>query len=166
MSWFYDTFLPSLLERAGTNHAMWLTRKQTEICTRYMEKHTVRLAEFQGDYTSHDYYTVKWGERDVHLSYSKLNGCGTISFSFNKAELEAHQKEVEAEKERIEAERLERIKRNPERLQKAINKARAAYEDAVRYLEENIEDEMDEECIRLSRELVDECKAKLDKLTN
>lgn len=164
MSWFYDTFLPSLLEKAGTNHAMWLTRKQTEICTRYMEKHTVRLAEFQGDYTSHDYYTIKWGERDVHLSYSKLNGCGTISFSFNKVELEAHQKEVKAEKERIEAERLERIKRNPERLQKAIDKAVAAYENAVIDLEEDIADGMSEEYITYSREWVDICKAKLDKL--
>lgn len=32
MSWFYDTFLPSLLERAGTNKGMWLSRKQTAIC--------------------------------------------------------------------------------------------------------------------------------------
>ena len=32
MNWFYDTFLPSLLERAGTNKGMWLSRKQTAIC--------------------------------------------------------------------------------------------------------------------------------------
>lgn len=40
MNWFYDTFLPSLLERAGTNKGMWLSRKQTAICIEKMEKHT------------------------------------------------------------------------------------------------------------------------------
>ena len=45
MNWFYDTFLPSLLERAGTNKGMWLSRKQTAICIEKMEKHTTMVAQ-------------------------------------------------------------------------------------------------------------------------
>ena len=55
MNWFYDTFLPSLLERAGTNKGMWLSRKQTAICIEKMEKHTTMVAQFQGDYYRHNY---------------------------------------------------------------------------------------------------------------
>lgn len=57
MSWFYDTFLPSLLERAGTNNGMWLSRKQTAICIKKMEKHTAMVPQFQGDYCRHNYYS-------------------------------------------------------------------------------------------------------------
>lgn len=56
MNWFYDTFLPSLLERAGTNKGMWLSRKQTAICIEKMEKHTTMVAQFQGDYYRHNYH--------------------------------------------------------------------------------------------------------------
>lgn len=45
MSWFDDTFLPSLFERFG-RETHWLTRKQTAICTRYMERHTVMVDQF------------------------------------------------------------------------------------------------------------------------
>lgn len=80
MNWFYDTFLPSLLERAGTNKGMWLSRKQTAICIEKMEKHTTMVAQFQGDYYRHNYYTLEWSGRKVFLNYSKLNGCGQITF--------------------------------------------------------------------------------------
>lgn len=55
MSWFYDTFLPSLLERAGTNKGMWLSRKQTAICIEKMEQHTTMVPQLQGDYCRHNY---------------------------------------------------------------------------------------------------------------
>ena len=51
MSWFDDTFLPSLFERFG-RETHWLTRKQTAICTRYMERHTVMVDQFQGPDTT------------------------------------------------------------------------------------------------------------------
>ena len=30
--WFNGVFVPSLFERAGVNHLMWLSAKQTQIC--------------------------------------------------------------------------------------------------------------------------------------
>ena len=108
MNWFYDTFLPSLLERAGTNKGMWLSRKQTAICIEKMEQHTTMVPQFQGDYCRHNYYTMEWNGRHVFLNYSKLNGCGQITFRFNAAEAEEASRR-RAEEERREAEeRMER----------------------------------------------------------
>ena len=104
MAWFYETFLPSLFARAGAEKGMWLSRRQTEVCTQYMEKHTVRNEDFYGDRTTHLYYTAKWGERDVRLSYSKLNGCGMITFSYNKEEREEATRAAQEERERSERE--------------------------------------------------------------
>lgn len=36
MAWFYDTFLPSLFERAGAGGTVNLTVKQSDVCKRYM----------------------------------------------------------------------------------------------------------------------------------
>ncbi len=108
MSWFYDTFLPSLLERAGTNKGMWLSRKQTAICIERMEVHTVMVPQFQGDYCRHNYYTMEWNGRHVHLNYSKLNGCGQITFGFNAAEAEEASRRHAEEQQREAEERMER----------------------------------------------------------
>ena len=119
--WFYDTFLPSLFERAG-HKSMWLTKKQTGVCVQYMEKHTVTLNDYQGFSGKHLYYTCEWNGRKVTLQYSKLNGCGTITFSYNAEEVAEAEKERVRERERIESDRIARIKRNPERLEKEINR--------------------------------------------
>lgn len=134
--WFYDVFLASLFERASTNKSIWLTQKQTAICVENMEKHTIRQAQFQGDYTSHNYFTCEWRGRRVNLQYSKLNGCGTIEFSLNDEEIsEAHAK-IEAEKITIEQERIQRIKKNPERLQVHISRA----QDTISKLENELKE--------------------------
>jgi hypothetical protein len=163
MAWFYDSFLPSLFERAGTEKGMWLSRKQTDVCTRYMEKHSVLHAQFQGDYTKHLYYTAKWGERDVHLSYSKLNGCGMISFSLNKAEREEGRRAAQEERERIERERIERIKRNPERLAKIIATATAKLENAIADYEADKADGEDYETLQDDLEWIEHCRSELAK---
>lgn len=108
MSWFYDTFLPSLLERAGTNHGMWLSRKQTAICIEKMQVHTVMVLQFQGDYFRHNYYTMEWNGRHVSLNYSKLNGCGQITFGFTVEEAEESSRKYAMEKQREAEERMER----------------------------------------------------------
>ena len=66
MSWFYDTFLPSLLERAGTNKGMWLSRKQTAICIEKMEQHTTMVPQLQGDIAA--------------ITITRWNGTGGTSF--------------------------------------------------------------------------------------
>lgn len=121
--WFYDTFLHSIFERCkDRGKEMWLSQKQTTICTQNMELKQVRFdLDGYGSKGTHNNYFCDWNGRRVVLSYSKKNGCGFISFGMTKAEEEAHIAEVEAERQRAEAERIERIKRDPERLAKRIS---------------------------------------------
>ena len=163
MAWFYDTFLPSLFARAGAEKGMWLSRKQTDVCTRYMEKHTARYEQFQGDYTNHLYYTCKWGERDVHLSYSKLNGCGMITFSYNKAEREEAAMAAQEERERIERERIERAKRHPERLAKIIADLTKSLENAIAEYDYDVADGMDTDQLTYDLERIENFRAELAK---
>ena len=114
MAWFYDTFLPSLFSRARTSHGLWLSQKQTAICTRYMEQHTAR--DYENGWTRL-YYTATWDGRSVHMSYSKRNSCGMISFSQNAAEI--------AEQEKVNA--LERAAREKERARRMLEKRPEKY---------------------------------------
>ena len=148
MSWFYDTFLPSLLERAGTNKGMWLSRKQTAICIEQMEVHTVMVPQFQGDYYRHNYYTMEWNGRNVHLDYSKLNGCGRITFGFTAAEAEEATRRRAEEKQQEDAERMERKRKwtawarenAPEKLEQRIHRHRAKIADLQEALKDILED--------------------------
>ncbi len=83
--WFNDVFLVSLYKRAGLNNTLWLTQKQTAICCQYMTEKTVIIEEQFGQYR-HTNYTYNWDGREVFLSYSKKNGCGTITFYPNDSE--------------------------------------------------------------------------------
>jgi len=84
--WFENVFLQSLYNI--TRHSeKWLTAKQTAICTQYMERRTARIDTATG-YHNHDNYTYTWNGREVVLSYSKKNGCGTIWFGYNAEEQE------------------------------------------------------------------------------
>lgn len=162
MGWFYDTFLPSLFARAGAEKGMWLSKKQTDVCTRYMEKHSVLHAQFQGDYTTHLYYTCKWGERDVHLSYSKLNGCGKITFSFDNAEREESTRAAQEERERIERERIALLKRHPERLAKVIADLKTSLENAIADYDDDLADGL-EDRLAFDLERIENLRAELAK---
>lgn len=83
--WFEETFLTSLMERAGLNNPIWLTVKQTSICCQYMVSETV---VFENGFARqrHTNYTYTWNGRKVVLSYSQKNGCGTITFYPNNSE--------------------------------------------------------------------------------
>lgn len=148
MNWFYDTFLPSLLERAGTNKGMWLSRKQTAICIEKMEKHTTMVAQFQGDYYRHNYYTLEWSGRKVFLNYSKLNGCGQITFGFTPAEAEDAGRRHAEEKRQEAEERMERKRKwaawarenAPEKLEQRIRRYRAKIADLQEALEDILAD--------------------------
>ena len=163
MAWFYETFLPSLFERAGAEKGMWLSQKQTAVCTKYMEKHSVRTDEFFGDRNTHLYYTAKWGERDVQLSYSKLNGCGMITFSYNKAEREEATRAAQEERERIERERIARVKRHPERLAKIISELQHNLENAIALYDGDIADGMDSDTLKYDLERIENFRAELAK---
>ena len=141
---------------------MWLSQKQTSVCTQYMEKHTARNEDFYGDRTTHLYYTAKWGERDVRLSYSKLNGCGMITFSYNKAEREEATRAAQEERERIERERIELLKRHPERLAKVIADLKTDLENAIADYDDDIADGL-EDRLKFDLERIENFRAELAK---
>lgn len=162
--WFYDTFLPSLFDRAG-HKSMWLTKKQTGVCVQYMEKHTVTVNDYQGFSGKHLYYTCKWNGRSVSLQYSKLNGCGTITFSYNAEESAEAERERAEERERIRIDRIARIKKNPERLEKEINRLMnelARWEEEYKY---DIEDG-EEEYAKMDLSKIADIKEQLLELRN
>lgn len=144
MNWFYDTFLPSLLERAGTNHGMWLSQKQTAICIDKMARHSIEVPQSQGYSFRHDYYTMEWNGRHVDLNYSKLNGCGQITFGFTAVEAEEAGRRRAQEKRQEEVERMERKRKwtmwarenAPEKLAQRI----ARYQSLIADLTEAVED--------------------------
>lgn len=83
--WFEYVFLPSLFERAGLNNPTWLTAKQTNICCQYMAAEVV-IVENRFTRHKHTNYTYTWEGREIILSYSQKNGCGTITFYPNSSE--------------------------------------------------------------------------------
>ena len=160
--WFSETFLPSLFARTGAGKSMWLTQKQTAVCVGNMEKHLARTLEFQGDSTSHLWFSCEWNGRTVRLNYSKLNKCGSIEFSFSEEELAINRENNRKERERIENERLERIKRNPERLKKHVEILEKEIEE---YSEKLSWDDNEPDEIEFYASKISEAKAKLAKLT-
>lgn len=121
--WFYNTFLPSIYDRCkDKSREMWLSQKQTSICTQNMacEQHRFDPDGYGVRYT-HNNYVCNWDGRRVVLSYSKKNGCGFISFGASKEEIDELAVKAEAERIVREAERIKAIKGNPERLEKRVS---------------------------------------------
>lgn len=75
---FYDEFLPSIF-KDGRND-IWLTRRQTAVCTRYMQPGTQVYQNSVGDYSNHTYYICDWRGKSVRMEYSKRNQCGKIFY--------------------------------------------------------------------------------------
>lgn len=138
--WFEDVFLQSIFNNVGTNSEKWLTTKQTAVCTQYMQRHTERIETADG-YQNHDNYTYTWNGREVWLSYSKKNGCGTIWFGLNAEEQEQSQIDNEAEKrQKIIETAQRRLKRSPERYHATIDKMKAKIKSYQQEIEESKEE--------------------------
>ena len=163
--WFADTFLQSLHDRNGTR-ATWLTRAQTRICTENMEKHTIRIAQFQGDPMRHDNYTCTWNGREVWLSYSKLNGCGVLTIGNNSKEQEQNRLEEQKRLEQVKADRIVNIRNNPERCAKHIKRAEQAIENAQKEIDELISynDPEDDSEIAYHRSIIEKANKTLEEL--
>jgi DNA repair exonuclease SbcCD ATPase subunit len=137
--WFEDAFLQSIFDRIG-HDTRWLTAKQTSICTQYMERRTARIETATG-YNNHDNYVYNWNGREVVLSYSKKNGCGTIWFGLNDEEQKQAQIENEAEKRQQIIETAQRrMKRSPERYYATIEKMKAKIKSYQQEIEESKEE--------------------------
>lgn len=163
--WFSEVFLSSIFERCGKRREMWLTQKQTAVCTSNMEMRQTRYdADGYGTMHTHLWYECEWQGRRVSLSYSKKNGCGYISFEMNAEEQAEHLAKIEAEKQKAEAERIARIKADPERLAKRISFYAMKIETAKANLQAALE-EGDQDDAEWYGEKVAEYEAKLAKYT-
>lgn len=140
MKWFDTTFLPSLFEKAGIGKSLWLSQKQTAICVKYMEQHTVCSCDEVGNICRHLNYTCIWQDRDVILSYSKLNGCGTISFGFNTAEKLENEKAAEKAEWEREYDLISRqYRRRREKFDKKYNDCLQFMQEIEEYIAEDRE---------------------------
>ena len=156
--WFNDIFLPSLFDRAGANNPIWLTAKQTAVCTANMKKNDVRYHS-QFGFESHSFFTAEWNGRKVRLDFSKLNGCGTIFFSLNESEQEEASKKA---KEHNEQRRVERLRvmftKHPQRFNEKLEKLQRELEEMKA---DNLEDINDglitrEEADKYEQEIIDD----------
>lgn len=144
MGWFDETFLQSLFDRAGANHSMWLTQKQTAVCCRNMQEKRIRNLNEYGDGETHLRYSTRWNGRDVRLEYSKLNKCGAITFSMTEQEAAEQDRKNRAEQEEYEAQRLKRrLERRPEKfyseLEELKNDLLTAKDEREWMIEERLE---------------------------
>lgn len=128
-TWFNDTFLPSLFQRAGVNKEMWLTVKQTRVCLDHMSRSTAANDNGFGISRVNSHSCI-WNGRTVTL-FVASNHASRIYFGTNAAERQEIEK-AERQKEDERAERHYRMlaRKYPERYEQELAKA---IEDAKAY---------------------------------
>ena len=143
--WFDEVFLPSLFEyvqkTVGLCKNCKISDKQFNICRQNMEEHNSYDVSYG---TPHTYYSYVWNDRNVIVTRHNNN---YISFSFNSAETAQARKEEDAERQAEKMAMLERIKQNPERLEKSLAKKLAKLEKLQNELSEAIDDEEESDII-------------------
>lgn len=152
--WFNDVFLPSIFERCGSCKSLWLSQKQTAVCVDNMKKRV--CTESDGVYTYRHYnFVCEWSGRSVVLSYSKKNGCGSISFGMSEEERKQAEKEREEEKKQLELKTIERTKKRPERLKNIIESLQKKQDDLL--FELSFDDNTNDDIEFFTKEL-NECR--------
>jgi hypothetical protein len=153
--WFEEAFLPSLFQRTGINSGLWLTQRQTAICAENMICHSVRDRDTFGDMCSRLYYDCRWNGREVMMQYSKLNGCGMISFGMDAAETQEQERKNQQERDSNEIKHLKRrFERHPEKF----------FEDMQAVIEEIAETECELNEHSISERFVIRCQQDLSEL--
>lgn len=155
--WFNKVFLPSLFEYAkktvGLCKNCKISDKQFNICRQNMEEHNSYDVSYDTPYT---YYSYVWDNRNVIVTRHNNN---YISFSCNSAEAAQARQEEEAEKQAEKMAMLERVKQNPERLQKSLSKKLEKLQKLQNELQEAIDDDED-------LDIIDCIKDDISKLQN
>lgn len=174
--WFNGVFVPSLFERAGVNHLMWLSAKQTQICVENFDScKTVKVESECGMFYRRNIYKHTWNNRIIHLYYSKLNGCSQIIFGYTPEEIEQNRIENEKTAKIKHIERLEHLKKRAlidksetaiEHYNKRIERLRKDLQSWKIELQEDIEDGEPVENIEFDKKKIAEIKADLDFLLN
>ncbi len=143
--WFDKVFLPSLFEYAqktvGLCKNCKISDKQFNICRQNMDE----VKCFDSDYcVSYTYYNYMWNDRQVTVS---RHNDAYINFSLSTAETAQARQEEEAERQAEKMAMLNRIKQNPERLEKSLAKKFAKLEKLQNELYEALNDEEDADII-------------------
>lgn len=139
--WFQETFLQSLFQRAGTSKGLWLSQKQTAICVENMKRHSVRYFDEYGIGCSRLYFDCKWNGRDVRMQYSKLNGCGMISFGMDAAETQEQERKNQQERDSNEIKHLKRrFERHPDKFDDDLQALIEEIADTESDFEEDMKD--------------------------
>lgn len=135
--WFDEVFLPSLFEYAqktvGLCKNCKISPKQYAICMDNME-----AVNCCNDYSmSYTYYRYTWNDRQVTVIRHKS---AYINFSLSTAEAEKMWTEEEQAREAERLAMFNRIKQNPERLEKSIKRKLNNLEELKNKLSEAIDD--------------------------
>ena len=162
--WFNDVFLPSLFEYAqkavGLCESCKISDKQFNICRQNMEEVKCYDADYHKNYI---YYRYTWNDRNIIVIRHKNN---YISFSLNSPETVQAKQEEEAKKEIERIAMLNRIKRNPERLEKSLAKKFAKLEKLEKELSEAIDDEEEGDIIDMIKNDISKLQEDIDFLTH
>ena len=155
--WFDEVFLPSLFEYAqktvGLCKNCKISDKQFDICRQNMDE----VNCFDSDYrVNYSYYSYMWNDRQVTVS---RHNDAYINFSLSTAETAQARQEEEVEREAERIAMLERIKQNPERLEKSLAKKLTKLEKLQNELSEAIDDEEEVD-------IIDSIKEDISKLQN
>lgn len=143
--WFDEIFLPSLFEYAkktvGLCKNCKINDKQFNICRQNMEEVKCYDSDYRVNYS---YYNYKWNDRNIIVTRHNNN---YISFSLNSAETVQARQEEEAERQAEKMAMFNRIKQNPERLEKSLANKLVKLEKLKNELSEAIDDEEEADII-------------------
>lgn len=155
--WFDEVFLPSLFEytqkSVGLCKNCKISDKQFNICRQNMEEIKCYDSEYRVNYS---YFNYNWNDRNVIVTHHKNN---YISFSLNSAEAAQARQEEEQTREAEKFAMFERIKQNPERLEKSLARKFEKLEKLQNELSEAIDDEEEDN-------IIDMIKNDISKLQN
>ena len=160
--WFDEVFMPSLFEYAQKTVGLYknckISDKQFYVCCQNMVEHNSYDASYGTPIT---YYDSVWNDRNVIVTRHNNN---YISFSFNSAEIAQARQEEEAEREAEKLAMLERIKQNPERLEKSLANKLAKLEKLKNELSEALDDEEDDDIISMIKDDISKLQNDIDYL--
>ena len=162
--WFDEVFLQSLFEYAQKSVGLCknckISDKQFNICRQNMEEVKCYNSDYRVNYS---YYSYMWNDRQVIVTRHNNN---YISFSFNSAETAQAKQEEEAEREAERIAMFNRIKQNPERLEKSLANKLAKLEKLQNELSEALDDEEDDDIIECIKDDISKLQNDIDFLVH
>ena len=158
--WFNEVFLPSLFEYAqktvGLGKNCKISNKQFNICRQNMEEVKCYDSDYRANYS---YYSYMWNDRQVTVS---RHNDAYINFSLSTTEAAQARQEEEAERQAEKIAMFNRIKQNPERLEKSLANKFFKLEKLKKELSEAIDDEEDDDIIDMIKDDISKLQEDID----